>query len=323
VSVRLESANSWSVPTVLTRDGRVVDVQLDVQADALALSLQLPWSLAGDGPGGWRRRVATTIGWRLTGFWGGFEDGGIEAWHELVGAYNFLRERYPRDHIRLVLAEPGGASAFDLHNGRVSAGDITVATQVLLASGGTSRVAGAGTGEPAWGISTRLDVKVPTGSLARLGGSGGVDAALCVLASIELASWAVLHGMLHGGVVSPLSSDVPLQPRRFQFGGDLSAVFVAGGWAFVIEDRLLSALMEGGWTELDGGDDDVFLSSAYAALFRAHNQITFGLRRGPVTLSFSEDFTLGSNPRAKYKWFYDTNAPDVVLALTARFPLPW
>jgi hypothetical protein len=319
LALRLETANSWSVPSVVTRGGHAVAVQLDVQADGLLLAARVPWSALGGGSGSWHARVATTLRWRLTGFWGGFEDGGIEAWHHLVGAYNFQRNRHPRDRVNLRLAEQG-ATAFDLDSGRVAAGDLVVGTQVLLASGGASRVADAAAREPAWGISARLDLKAPTGSLARAGGSGGVDAGLALLASTELASWAVLHGMVFGSVVSPLASPVALQPRRFHAGLDVSLVLLAGRWAFIVEDRILSPLLESGWTVLDGGDDRIYISSPAAALFRTHNQFSVGLRRGPVTLALSEDFTPGPNPRGAWKWFYNSNAPDVVLALTVVTP---
>ena len=79
--------------------------------------------------------------------------------------------------------------------------------------------------------------------------------------------------------------------------------------------------MEGGWTSLDQGSDDVYLSSAYASLFRPHNQVSFGVRWGGFTVSFSEDFTLGSNPRAYRDWFYNENAPDTVLEIGYTLPL--
>ncbi len=320
LAVRLENANSWSVPALVTRGGRVVAVQLDVEADALAFSARLPWSALGGPSGGWRGRVASTVGWRVTGFWGGFEDGGIEAWHHLVGAYNFRRNFYPRDHVNLRLAEHG-ATAFDLGSSRIAPGDVVLGTQVLLASGGSSRVSGAGTGEPGWGLSARLDLKVPTGALGRAGGSGGADAGVAFLASVELAPWAVFHGMVFGTVVSPFASPIALQPRRFHAGADASLVLLAGSWSLAIEDRFLSPLLEPGWTLLDSGDDALFISSPVAALFRAHNQITVGLRRGRFTLALSEDFTPGPNPRGARTWFYSSNAPDVVLALTFVMPL--
>jgi len=318
-SVRLESANSWSVPALFGRGGRVVAVQNDVEAEALVLSLRLPWTLLA--PGGFRERLATTIGWRATAFWGGFEDGAIEAWHGLVGAYNFQRQLYPRDEIHLRLVEPGGPRAVDLESGRLSAGDLILATQALLASGGRAEAPGSAPDAPGWGISARVDLKLPTGALSQAGGSGGVDAGVALLGSVELSRWAVLHGMIFGTVTSPLASSVALQPRTFHAGVDLSLALLVGPVTLLVEDRYLSALMEGGWTSLDHGDDDVFISSAYMALFRPHNQISVGLRWRQLTASFSEDFTPGSNPRAYHSWFYDENAPDTVLAIGFTLPL--
>jgi len=318
-SARLESANSWSAPCVFTRGGRAAVVQLDDQADALALALDLPWTLWR--PGGWRERVSTSVRWRGTAFWGGFEDGGIEAWHHLVGAYNFSRQLYGRDAIHLRLTDLGGARAFDLESGRLAWGDLAIGTQVRLAEGGASLVPDAAAGTARWALAARLELKLPTGSLARVGGSGHPDAGLVLLATRELAPWAVVHGMLFGTINAPLASPVALQPRLFHGGIDLSVAFLGWGFTFLLEDRWLTPLMEEGWTAVDGGDDDLFLSSAYNALFRSHNQISFGLRRGPFTLAFSEDFTLGSNPRARRSWFFSSNAPDTVLAFTFTAPL--
>lgn len=318
-SARLESANSWSVPSAFVRDGRVVTVQLDAQGDALALALHLPWTLWQ--PGGWRERVSTTVSWRGTAFWGGFEDGGIEAWHHLVGAYNFQRQLYGRDAIHLRLGELGGARAFDLESAKLAWGDLGIGTQVRLVSGGASLVPGSAVGTARWAVAARLELKLPSGTLARAGGSGHPDAGLALLTTHELAPWAIVHGMLFGTITAPLASPVALQPRLFHGGIDLSLALLAWGFTFLVEDRWLTPLMEGGWTTVDGGDDEVFISSAYDALFRSHNQISFGLRRGPFTLALSEDFTLGSNPRARRTWFFSSNAPDTVLAFTFAAPL--
>ena len=320
LQLRLETANSWSVPTLLTRDGKAVAVQTDAQADALVLAVRIPWSSMGGGDG-WRGRVATTLGWRFTGFWGGFEDGGIEAWHRLVGSTDFLRNQYPRDHIRIQLADVGGPTAIDIRSGRLAPGDLVIGTQVLLAAGGVSRVKDAGPSDPAWGVATRFDLKLPTGELSRAGGSGGTDASVSLLASAEVTPWLVVHGRTSVAAFSRLASDVALQPRTFHYSFEGSAVLLAGSWALVLEDRWLSALCEGGWTVVDGGNDDAYLASAAAALLRPHNQITVGVRRGIATLSLSEDFTPGSNPRAAVSWFYNSNAPDVVLAFTLALPL--
>jgi hypothetical protein len=312
-ALRLELANHWSVPTVLRRGDTFAAVDMDAQGDALALSARLPWALAGDRLPAWRGRVATTLALRLTGYWGGYTDGGIEAWHHLIHAFNFSRQIHPRDRLHLRLGDAAGRSAFDVRSGGAALGDLVVGTQVLVASGGAARLEG---GAPRWGVALRADLKLPTGSLPRAGGSGGVDGALSALVTRELAGWLVLHGRASFSVVSPLAAGVALQPRRLHAGFEVSAVAVAGGWAFLLEDRVASPLMEGGWTVLDGGDDDRYESSAGAALFRAHNQITGAVRRGEFTLAFAEDWTPGWNPRGAAKWFFDSNAPDVLLSFT-------
>jgi hypothetical protein len=313
LTARLELANSWSVPTLLQRGGRVVLVQLDAEAEALAVTGRLPWSRLLGSAEGWRGRITSSLAWRATWFWGGFTDGGIEAWHHLIGSYNFQRQLYPRDRLRLTLAEPSGPRALALTEGTFAIGDAVVGTQAILASGGDSSL---DEGRPAWGLATRLDVKLPLGALSRAGGSGGVDAALSLLASGEVARWLVLHGRASAGVVSSLASPIALQPRRFQGSLEASAVVVWSGWALVLEDRLVSPLMQAGWTAVDGGDDGVFVSSASNAMLRWHNQISVGVRRGGITLAFGEDFTPGYNPRGEFSWFYNSNAPDVLLTLS-------
>jgi hypothetical protein len=313
LAARLELGNSWSVPTLLQRGDRLALVQLDAEAEALSVTGRLPWSRLLGSSEGWRGRIASTLAWRATWFWGGFTDGGIEAWHHLIGSYNFQRQRYARDHLHVVLADSSGARAVGLDAATFAWGDAVVGTQALLLAGGDSAL---DAGRPAWGLATRLDVKLPLGSLSRAGGSGGFDAALSLLASGEVTRWLVLHGRASAGVVSSLASDVALQPRRFQGSVEASAVAVWRGWALVVEDRLVSPLMEAGWTSVDGGDDGVFVSSASNAMLRWHNQISVGVRRGGVTLAFGEDFTPGTNPRGEFHWFYNSNAPDVLLSLT-------
>jgi hypothetical protein len=51
-----------------------------------------------------------------------------------------------------------------------------------------------------------------------------------------------------------------------------------------------------------------------AALFRPHNQLSVGVRRGPFTLWVSEDVTPGGGDPAN-RLYYLSNAPDIVLGL--------
>ncbi len=67
-----------------------------------------------------------------------------------------------------------------------------------------------------------------------------------------------------------------------------------------------------------GGADsskDALLSSGMYADFRAHNQISVGLRRGRFSTWISEDFTPGHNEASVMKWMWVSNAPDLVVGI--------
>ncbi len=313
LEARWSLANDWSTPTALVRGPRVVVLWTDEQADSLELRLRLPWSRL-LGPG--FARLSTSLDLRLTAHWGGWTDGAIEAWHRLGGYYDFQRSAWPRDHVRLLLVEPPHPPLIDVASARVAPGDVALRTQWVLAAGGESHSA---PGRAARGLSARLDLKVPLGSLAAAGGSGGWDAGVALLGTAELASWLTAHAMLSGSVWSGLPGGFALQPRLWHGGAEVSFVFRAGRWELLVEDRVLTPAFEPGWT-LAGGPADP-RGSAYFATFRAHNQVTLGVRFGALSAWFSEDFTPGSSGTPGGGWFYDSNAPDVVLGLAWSFPL--
>ncbi len=308
LDVRWTLANSWSVPTRLTRAGRTVLVQLDEQADRLAFTLRLPWArLAGAGPV--TRRLDTALEWRLTEHWGGYTDHAIEAWHRF-GRYNdFGRPVYPRDAVALHLGEPGGAALFDLTAPRLAVGDLAVRTALRLAEG--ERL-----GLPA-ALALRLDVKLPLGRPADLGGSGGLDVGAGLGGSLPLLPGLTGHAQVALRRVSPLPGGLPLRLRRWQLGAEASLVGWRGDWAVAVESRWLSALFERGW-RVDGAP---LQGDALTAVTRSQNQVTVGLRWRWLTAWLSEDFTLGSRSAVGWIWFYDTNAPDVAAGLSLVQPL--
>jgi len=59
----------------------------------------------------------------------------------------------------------------------------------------------------------------------------------------------------------------------------------------------------------------------FDAGFRAHNQVTFAIRRGRFTFWLSEDATPGSNSVSTLHFLYMSNAPDVVVGLSFTQPL--
>jgi hypothetical protein len=302
VELRWWAANDWSVPTRFTRGGRAVIVQGDTHADALQLAVTLPWDLLLSPS--WARRVESTVELRATVWWGGWTDPVIEGWHRAINAWNFQRDRFQANRVGLQLAEEGGETLADLRHPRLALGDLTLRTQVRLAGDGESS-----------GLALRADLKLPTGRLGSLGGSGGVDGGFGLAGSWAPQRWFTGHLLGSVRLVSGLPGAFPLQPNVVQWGVDLSLVFRVGRRiALLVEDRLSSALFDDGWT-LEGSSQPE--ASAYYSLFRVHNQISAGVRVGEVTLFFSEDFTTGGRIPGDTgpSWYYSSNAPDFVIGV--------
>jgi len=306
--VRWVLANDWSIPTTLTRGGRTVLVQLDEQADRLALAVHLPWaSLVGQGPVA--DRLATTLEWRVTRRWGGYTDGVIEWWHQEGRYSDFQRVDHPSGAVALHLGEPGGVTVADVTRPVLSVGDLAVRTALRLAGGAWA----AGP----WAVVLRVDVKVPLGRPADLGGTGGADGGLGLATSAPLLPWLTLHAQAAARRVSPIPGGLPLRLRPWQLGADASLVAWRGAWALLLEDRWSSALFERGWTVEGRGDQ----GDALMAVTRTQNQVTLGLRWRAATAWISEDWTPGSRPEVGWRWFYDTGAPDLAAGVSLLFPL--
>ncbi len=319
LELRWAVANDWSTPTLLGRGDRTVAVRLDEQADSLAVSVRLPWgALAGAAEGSWSRRLATALELRATAHWGGWTDGPIEAWHSLGNYGDFARNLYPRGEVHVALREPGGTTLVAISSPVVSADDVVIRNQILLWQGGAPLVEG----PPARaGVSLRLDVEVPVGRLAQLGGSGGWDAGMGIEGTWQATPWLVGHALAAASLWSGLPAGFPLQPRRWHGSLDASLVFLVGDWALFLEDRFATAAFAPGWTVLDAGPGGTVQTSAAYAVLRPQNQVSLGIRHGGFALWFMEDFTLGQNPgNGAGDWFYDTNAPDVAVGITLTVP---
>ncbi len=331
LDVRWSMANDWSTPTYATDGKRTLNIQTDEQSDSLTFSARVPWSrLLGPGPALGERalfeRLSTTLDWRVTQHWGGWSDGAIEWWHGFAGFYNFERNHYPRNQVHLALGEVGGHQTIALGAPEVSFGDVALRTQYLLAEGGEAVVPGQPPGARRWGVSARLDLKLPTGALSHLGGSGGLDAGAGLLGTWELASFLVGHAMASAQYWSGFAGQQPLQPLPFHWTAEVSLAFLLGPVALVLEDRVVSAMFDDTGLRLaasPAGDPAPprLAATAWFATFRAQNGITGGLRWGRFTLWFAEDWTPGSNPTGVYNWFYDSNAPDVEIGLGYSQPL--
>lgn len=301
VDVRWSMANTWNEAMTLVRDGHQAQQELDEQADSIAVRAAAPWPWAG--------RVWTALEWKITEHWGGWSDRPIEWWHSLIGAFNYQRAINPRNRIRMTYADDG-ATAFDIASPTLAIGDLTARTQVALVDAPVA-------------LAARFDFKVPIGSLSSAGGSGGFDAGAGLCATWPFASWGTLHGLVAMSAFSRLSAHTALQPKTWHFTAETSLEARIGGTTLLVEDRVLSPLLEPGWTRLPTGvdGDDALLSSGLYADFRSHNQISIGVRRGRFSGWMSEDFTPGSNRHSVLKWMWVSNAPDVVIGLAYTQPL--
>lgn len=321
LDVRWSMANNWCIPTTLVRGSQQVLLQTDEQADTIAASIRTPWSLLfGSGPSLGSRplweRLSTTLEWRVVEHWGGWTDAPIEAWHSLIQSLNFERALYPRNAVNVSLLDLTTDQGLDVHSPLFAVGDLVLRTQFLLAEGGASAE------DPKrsrWGLSSRLDVKFPVGSPQQLGGSGGWDAGAALLGTVEIAPWLTFHGMVAVSAFSPLRLAEPLQPRTWHYTAELSFAFRLGPVALLLEDRLDSTLFEGGWERVPLNGNEGFLSSGYYGAFRPQNQISGGVRWGPLTLWLSEDFTPGYNPYQRQHWFYNSNTPDLEIGLASTW----
>jgi hypothetical protein len=270
------------------------------------------WRSGGDAPvvGAVVRRLTTSVEARATVWWGGWSDSVVETWHG-VGFTNFEREDHPRDNVRVHLSG-GGDTAFDARGTQLSLGGLVLRNQLLLVQGGSSLRAPPAEPRSRWAVSLRFDLKLPLGSPSQLGGSGGTDAGAGLLASAELARWCVVHANVFASAWQRFDGAVPLQPRRFHQGAELSAAIVGRRWALLIENRLLSPVFSDDWKRF--GEEEItyphLAATAAFATTRWHNQISVGLRRGFFTAWFSEDFTPGRTRGSKYP-FYNSNTPDI------------
>lgn len=317
--LRWAVANDWNAPMHLVRGGVSEGAQfLDEQADSLTLAERFPWSLLLGGgpralPGSARplaARLSTQLEGRLTLHWGGWTDRPIEAWHSLTAAFNYQREHYPRNELFLFQSDSKGQTFF-ITRPTLAVGDVVLRNAFLLAEGAPGFA-----GLAAWGLSLRLDLKLPVGKLARLGGSGGVDVGLALQGSRQLKSTLTLHGQLGLLRLGPLAADALLQNNRWMGVAEASLAWTVGRATLLFEDRVSTALFASGWERSPFGGNDGYLSSGLAATFRAHNQLTFAARLGRFTLWLSEDFTPGPNPHSTLPILYVSNAPDVVLGLS-------
>jgi hypothetical protein len=314
LTLRYSVANSWNEPMSVARGPSISSQEMDEQADSLAVRYRTPWSRF---LGPKFAPFSTALEGRFTLHWGGYTDRAIEAWHGLVGAFNYERSKFPRNEVHLALGDDGG-TAFRIDRTTFTVGDVVLRNQASLLEGGEPLSASE---IHRYGLAARLDLKLPTGPLSRAGGSGGFDAGLALLGTAELTSWLTAHALFSTIRFAGFACNCALQPNEWHWGFDASLAASLGATTFLVEDRVVSPLLQSDWSRVAWRGNDGILASGLYAGFRTHNQVTFAIRRGRFTFWLSEDATPGSNSPSTLPFLYMSNAPDVVLGLSFTQPL--
>ncbi|MFL5428864.1 MAG: hypothetical protein ACJ79M_04540 [Myxococcales bacterium] len=314
LEVRYSMANTWNEPMSVMHGPSIDSQMMDEQADSIAVRYRAPWSRFF---GARFAPFSTSIEGRFTVHWGGYTDRAIESWHGLVGAFNYERTMFPRNEVHLAFGDEGG-TAFRIEHTTATVGDIVLRNQASLFEAGEPLSPGA---HSRYGVAARIDLKLPTGPLSRAGGSGGFDAGLGLLGTAELTRWLTAHALFSTSRFSHLSCGCALQPAEWHWAFEASLAASLGATTFLVEDRVVSPLLDSGWSRVAWHGNDGILASGLYAGFRPHNQVTFAIRYGRFTLWLSEDATPGSNDVSTLPFLYMSNAPDVVVGLSFSQPL--
>jgi len=132
---------------------------------------------------------------------GGYLDSVIDAWHDLFGLPEGIRPLTPNDQLNYVY-EKNGVEVFQLDERKSGLGDIQIAMALDLGTIGDSE--SSYLGRVPWKLTFNL--KLPTGEVEKLTGSGNVDVAAGV--GIRSPGGARLDWWLDMGLVWPGDVDI-------------------------------------------------------------------------------------------------------------------
>ena len=227
-------ANDWSTPTTLTRDGQVVQVRLDEQADSLTAAIRVPWGVVlGSPEGSFLRRLATAVEVRGTVHWGGWSDPVIDAWHRVFAYNDFARPAFPANEIHLALHPAFGTGPVDHRPGHLRLrrrGAAQPAAPLGGRGAAPGGAGGAGRGLPA---TRREDPHRVAPAHGRLGGMGPGARPARHLAGHLLAGRARHRHRIalvaHGGRPAAAAAHLAGQRRALAGGPPGRVVAPAGG----------------------------------------------------------------------------------------------
>lgn len=172
---------------------------------------------------------------------GGYFDSAIQHWHDLFQLPNANREETPTDLLNLVYVDPAGES-LRLDSAVAEHGDVSVA---LLWSLGCGSDTSAATETPV----VRFGLKLPTGRLSALTGSGEADLFVDVTSTTH--HWGNWSGRASGGFILLGQSEVlSTQEEAAAFGALALGWQVTPRFKPIIQIDWHSALFESTMREL-------------------------------------------------------------------------
>jgi hypothetical protein len=272
VSVRLHAANQY-----VDLHDRSRSAFLDEETYRLDLAAAYPL--------GSTREIRLEVPLRARS--GGFMDGLIETWHDLLGLPQDTRREHPRNKVQLEIADSAAQRPLiDLTGSATGLGDVTV--RFLQRVTGSSRSAA---------LALVAGVKLPTGSSEELFGSGALDAGLGLAASLRLVPALWVHADL--GVA--LLGDSPLADRGLEQSGTTSQALLALEWRPWTTTRFLTQLQS----------ESTPLEAGLGNMDRRSLLLAWGVRQA-VSGSVEAELALGEDLRVQ-------TAPDFTVQTTLRW----
>ncbi|NIV73764.1 MAG: DUF3187 family protein [Gammaproteobacteria bacterium] len=258
-------------------------IELDGETHRLALSYRR----------GFGRGLEAGVSLPVVRHSGGFLDGFIESWHDMLGLSDLGRDDVPEDRLVYRYTRSGEALA-EVTDSTAGLGDITL-------SGGFSPTFGRDAS--AMQFAVRAQLKLPTGDSDRLRGSGAVDVAVWGVVSGKLSSWRGSQWRWYGGagVLAMGNGDVlPGQQRDFGVFANAGAAWQPlsriafklqlDAHSALYEDTRVSPLAEDAFTAGLGGTWSV--SSGHS--------LDFAVVEDVINLGASPDVSFHLNWRAGF-----------------------
>lgn len=221
------------------------DIAMDGESYFLALSLRR----------GFGDRFELGVDVPLVAHEGGFLDSAIENWHDLLGLSNSKR-RGEDDQLGFRYSNAGQV-LYELNSATFGIGDIQLTAAMPLRKGDDS--------DPL-SVSLRSSVKLPTGSVEELSGSGAADFSIGIYASNQHSLWQRdLDISGFAGILLLGEGDVlPNQQRSpVPYGGIAAALWVADRFGISTQLQVEGPYFDSDLEELGGASAQLAVGFDY------------------------------------------------------------